>query len=66
MASKTLESLRQAIASLQPFEAEGLIVAGKTDEYFVTDLGRLFLRNLAMPFDQYLPKQSGVNFSRTI
>jgi len=62
----TLESLRQAIATLKPFEAEGLIVAGNSGEYEVTEIGRLFLRNIAMPFDQYLPNQTGVNFSRTI
>ncbi len=33
---------------------------------FVTELGRRFVRNLAMPFDAYLEKMAGKTFSRTV
>ncbi|RJP78405.1 MAG: oxygen-independent coproporphyrinogen III oxidase [Candidatus Zixiibacteriota bacterium] len=58
-------SLKQAMESLRPFEADGLIVA-RNGGYEVTPLGQLFLRNLAMPFDGYLPRQGGSTFSRTV
>ncbi len=66
MPKDLIDPLKETIESLWPFESEGLITASANGEYAVTDIGRLFLRNLAMPFDQYLPKQSTVNFSRTI
>lgn len=51
--------------SLDDLEADGLLV--KSDEsLFVTDSGRLFIRNIAMRFDAKLPKQSERRFSRTI
>lgn len=33
---------------------------------FVTELGRRFVRNLAMPFDAYMKKMAGKTFSRTV
>jgi coproporphyrinogen III oxidase-like Fe-S oxidoreductase len=36
------------------------------DGWQVTPLGQLFVRNLAMAFDRYLPEQEGVTFSRTV
>jgi oxygen-independent coproporphyrinogen-3 oxidase len=53
------------LASLRDMEADGLLhrtTAGLT----VTDLGRLLIRNLAMRFDAYLPKETEARFSRTI
>ena len=46
------ESLNLAMSSLSPFETEGLITKRPEGGYNVTEIGRLFLRNLAMPFDQ--------------
>ena len=57
--------LREAAKALAPFEAEGLIVPSERG-YRVTPLGQLFVRNLAMPFDRYLPKQGSTTFSRTV
>jgi len=57
--------LRDAARSLEPFEAEGLIMPSERG-YLVTPLGQLFVRNLAMPFDRYLPKQGSTTFSRTV
>ena len=53
-----------ALAALKPLVADGLVeptAAGLR----VTDLGRIFLRNVAMPFDEYLPG-SQHRFSRTV
>lgn len=53
------------LASLSDMEADGLLhrtTAGLT----VTDLGRLLIRNIAMRFDAYLPKETAARFSRTI
>ncbi len=60
-----LESLSEAMHSLQEFEADGLIMR-QNGGYSITELGQLFVRNLAMPFDRYLPSQSGTAFSRTV
>lgn len=58
-------ALRQARTALEPFEAEGLVQA-RDGGFAVTALGQLFLRNLAMPLDRYLPEQTGTTFSRTV
>ncbi len=59
------EHFAREIASLDEMEADGLLV--KTPEGItVTDLGRLLIRNIAMRFDEYLPKQSERRFSKTI
>lgn len=58
-------SLQQAAASLRQYEAEGL-VERDGNRWRVTLIGQFFLRNLAMPFDAYLPSQSGVTYSRTV
>lgn len=53
------------IASFDEMEADGLVV--RSDRGLtVTDAGRLFIRNIAMRFDAYLPKQTERKFSRTI
>ena len=49
---------------LDAFVPDGIL--GKTsDRYTVTELGRLFVRNVAMVFDAYL-KQAKVTFSKTV
>ena len=42
-----------ALEKLQPLAADGLVVIAR-EEVRATPLGRVFLRNLAMPFDAYL------------
>jgi oxygen-independent coproporphyrinogen III oxidase len=59
------DHLREAVHSLGAFEADGLVTA-RNGGFSVTPLGQLFLRNLAMPFDGYLSKQTGATFSRTV
>lgn len=55
-----------ALAALDPLVADGLIERD-VDELRVTELGRIFLRNVAMPFDAYLdPHADGQRFSRTV
>ena len=58
-------SLLDALESLQPYESEGL-VRPRIGGYSITSLGQLFVRNLAMPFDRYLPQQQSVVYSRTV
>ena len=50
---------------LRQFEREGLLEINK-NKIELTELGILFIRNLAMPFDRYLKSQSNENFSKTI
>ena len=61
----TIERIRSAMDELKPFEKDGLIYPDG-GIYRITPLGQLFLRNLAMPFDRYLTKESAVTFSRTV
>jgi len=59
------EHFARELDSLDELEADGLIL--KTGNGFaVTDLGRLFIRNIAMRFDAYLAQQTERRFSRTI
>jgi oxygen-independent coproporphyrinogen III oxidase len=44
------------LAELAPMRDDGLILLSR-DEIRVTPLGRIFIRNLAMPFDRYLREQ---------
>lgn len=44
------------LTALQEPRAEGLVLLSKT-EIRATPLGRIFIRNLAMPFDRYLREQ---------
>ena len=54
------------LPNLKPLEADGLIRL-RTDGLDVTDLGRLFIRNVAMEFDAYLERESGAPaFSQTV
>jgi oxygen-independent coproporphyrinogen-3 oxidase len=53
------------LESLQDLEADGLLVrapGGLT----VTDLGRLFIRNIAMRFDAHLAREIDRRYSRTV
>jgi len=57
------ESVRPA---MEPLAADGLLVA-REGGFDVTPLGRLFLRNLAMPFDAYLSRHAEKPaFSKTV
>lgn len=58
---------REALSQLQPMADDGLIRLSDHG-LEVTPLGRLFSRNLAMPFDAYLPQmgQSKPTFSKTV
>jgi oxygen-independent coproporphyrinogen-3 oxidase len=60
-----MQSLDGAMASLRQFEADGLLLS-RSGGFSITDLGQLFVRNLAMPFDRYLEEQTDVKFSRTV
>ena len=56
---------RNELQSLDDLENDGLVqrhVAGIE----VTERGRLFIRNIAMRFDAYLPRQTERRFSKTI
>ncbi len=55
-----------ALAELQPMADDGLVEVRSTG-LRVTPLGRLFLRNLCMPFDEYLKRPSDRPvYSRTV
>jgi len=56
---------KTALLKLKPLEQDGLVKI-TPDEIAPTSLGRLFLRNLAMPFDAYLPEPGKRVFSRTV
>ena len=60
------ETFADALELLAPCAADGLVELSK-DEVRATDLGRVFLRNLAMPFDAYLDASPEKPvFSRTL
>jgi oxygen-independent coproporphyrinogen-3 oxidase len=59
------EHFASEIASLDDLEADGL-VARSSSGIAVSEAGRLFIRNIAMRFDAYLPQESERRFSRTI
>jgi oxygen-independent coproporphyrinogen III oxidase len=52
-------------AGLEDLEADGLVKCTR-DQLEVTELGRAFLRNVAMVFDQYLKRPDKNMFSRTV
>jgi oxygen-independent coproporphyrinogen-3 oxidase len=54
-----------ALANLAPAAKDGLVEIAAT-EIRPTSTGRVFLRNIAMPFDAYLPKEGERRFSRTV
>jgi oxygen-independent coproporphyrinogen-3 oxidase len=47
------ETFAAALERLEPLAADGLVEL-TADEIRATPLGRVFLRNIAMPFDAYL------------
>lgn len=53
------------IASLADLEADGLL-ARSASGLKISDEGRLFIRNVAMRFDAYLPRQTERRFSQTV
>jgi oxygen-independent coproporphyrinogen III oxidase len=53
------------LASLGDLEADGMLKRSDT-AIEITELGRLFIRNIAMRFDPYLPKESERRFSKTV
>lgn len=57
----------EALQQLAVPAEDGLVVLN-SDSLLVTPVGRMFSRNLAMPFDAYLPKLSGdkPTFSKTV
>ena len=60
------EKFADAIEALQPCAADGLVEL-LPGEIRATSIGRVFLRNLAMPFDAYLQKNAEKQvFSRTL
>lgn len=62
------EFYSESIAALQGMVDDGLVTISE-DGIEVSELGRLFLRNICMPFDAYLEKQLGKNqpmFSKTV
>jgi oxygen-independent coproporphyrinogen III oxidase len=59
------QHFEREIESLHDLEADGLVK--KTSRGIsITDAGRLFIRNIAMRFDAYLPEERERRFSRTI
>ncbi len=56
-----------ALADLEEMEADGLVKL-TPEKVMVTQAGRFFLRNIAMPFDAYLKRQSEEKprFSKTL
>jgi oxygen-independent coproporphyrinogen-3 oxidase len=53
------------LAALDPLEEDGMIV--RTPEGFdLTSWGRVFVRNVCMPFDAHLPQPGQRAFSRTL
>jgi len=60
------ETFGDALKTLEGCRADGLVELSR-EEIRATPLGRVFLRNLAMPFDAYLPAQpEKPMFSRTL
>lgn len=59
------EYFAKELEGLADMEADGL-VSRKPTGLEITDLGRLLVRNIAMRFDAYLPKENERRFSRTI
>lgn len=59
------EYFANEIASLADLEADGLVQRSATG-LKITSAGRLFIRNVAMRFDAYLPRQAERRFSQTV
>ncbi len=58
--------MAQNLSHLQALEVDGLIER-EQEKIVVTELGRLFTRNICMVFDQYLKRDSNqIRYSRTV
>jgi oxygen-independent coproporphyrinogen-3 oxidase len=55
----------EELACLEKMQSDGLLVCNE-EGIKVTDLGRLFIRNIVMHFDVYLKKDSQRRFSQTV
>ena len=63
------ETFAPALSGLGPLVEDGLVAPETDDEIRVTSLGRIFIRNVAMLFDEYLAKRPETEpkiFSRTL
>jgi oxygen-independent coproporphyrinogen-3 oxidase len=56
---------KEEIQSLQSFKDEGILTVDEKS-IAITDLGRLFIRNVAMIFDAYLSRPTGATYSGTL
>ena len=59
------EYFHEAWPTLQEFADEGLITIAP-DVISLNETGRLFMRNVAMPFDRYMNSSSTTQFSKTV
>ena len=59
------EHFASELDSLGAMEADGLVLKTPAG-LFVTELGRLFIRNIAMCFDSYNTARTERRFSRTV
>lgn len=59
------EHFAPELQTLGDLEADGLLTRS-AQGIEITELGRLFIRNIAMRFDPYLPKESERRFSKTV
>jgi len=59
------QHFEKELASLAPFESDGLVKRNATG-LEVTDAGRLFIRNIAMCFDNTLAPEGQRRHSKTI
>ncbi len=61
-----MEQFSDELERLKPMEADGLVLL-LNDRLTITDRGRLFLRNIAMIFDEYLKEKTHkVSYSKTV
>jgi len=53
------------LLGLKEFERDGLLFI-EDEKIYITNLGRVFLRNICMVFDPYLGKKGALRFSQTV
>ncbi|MFM8314340.1 MAG: oxygen-independent coproporphyrinogen III oxidase [Deltaproteobacteria bacterium] len=59
------KQFQSEILKLSDFSQEGILKVD-SDSIVITDLGRLFIRNVAMIFDAYLNLPTGATYSKTL
>lgn len=60
------EHFADALGELAPMEADGLLQID-AKEIVVSEMGRFFVRNISMPFDEYLKKENPAGrYSKTV